>query len=165
MRTLTLCIGIDISQPNERTNVLTIICFYVKTHFFFILFSQKCQRRELPTVETRRVEVTSSQSDVLTVPSLFQRTRLSREWPSETSSNPLPSEIYLKPLSTLNTPYQRLTTSYTTVSLVLFTPESSELDPEPTEETEPHLKDQDSTEIIRFLQLTLPRKLYKFLND
>lgn len=124
-------------------------------------FFAECQRRELPTVETRRVEVTSSQSDVLTVLSLFQRIRLSREWLSETSLKLLPSEICLKPLSTLNTLSQRPTTSCTTVCLVLSTPELSELDLELTEESELLHKDQDSTETTRFLQLTLPRKLYK----
>merc|ERR1712187_456678 len=119
----------------------------------------KCQRRELPTVETRKVEVTSNQSDVSTVPSLFQRIRLSREWLSETLLKPLPSEICPKLLSTLNTLCQRLTTSYTTVFLVLFTPELSESDPEKTERTELHLKDQDSTEKTRFPLLMPPRRL------
>ena len=123
----------------------------------------KCQRRELPTVETRKVEVTSSQSDVSTVPSLFQRIRLSREWLSETLSKLLLSEICLKLLSTLNTLYQRLTTSCTTVSLVPFTPELSESDPEKTERTELHLKDQDSTEKTRFPLLMPPRRLYKLI--
>ena len=123
----------------------------------------KCQRRELPTVEIRKVEVTSSQSDVSTVPSLFQRIRLSREWLSETLSKLLLSEICLKLLSTLNTLYQRLTTSCTTVSLVPFTPELSESDPEKTERTELHLKDQDSTEKTRFPLLMPPRRLYKLI--
>lgn len=141
--THNLCV-FDVRSNHELTNVFT-----------------ECQRRELPTVETRRVEVTSSLSDVSTVPDLSLRTRPSREWPSETSLKLLLSEICLKPLSTLNMLFQRLTTSCTTVFLALSTLELSELDLELTEESELLHKDQDSTETTRFLQLTLLRKLCK----
>ena len=132
------------------------------TEIVFPFVNFRCQKRELPAVETRRVEVTSSQSDVSTVPSPFQRTRPSREWLSETSLKLLLSEICLKLPFTLNTLYQRPTTSCTTVSLVLFTPELSELDLEKTEKTELLHKDQDSTGMPRLLQLPLLRRLCKF---
>lgn len=124
---------------------------------------RKCQRREHPTVETRAVEDTSSQSDVSTAPDASLRTRPSREWRSETWLKPPPSETSPKPLSTTNTQSQRCSTSCTTVSPVPSTLESSESDPEPTERSELLLSDKDSTKTPReSLQPTLPRELKCF---
>ncbi|CDK27340.1 unnamed protein product [Kuraishia capsulata CBS 1993] len=122
-------------------------------------YQSTCQRRELPTVETRRVEATSSQLDVLTATDVCQRTSPSSVSTSETWLRLLPSETCLRPLSTPSTPCQSSTTNCITVSRAPSTPESSESDLEPTEESELLQSVQDSTVRSVSLQPMLPRRL------
>lgn len=94
--------------------------------------------REETEDETSTAEATPSQSDAPTVHDVYQRTKLSSDSLSETWSNPLLSEISPMPLSTKSMLFQSFTTSFTTVSLVPFTPRLFESDLEKDEESELH---------------------------